>query len=677
MCIICTCASDSAVCWPLHSAYPCLPGWHGFCYYTRGVVTDNIIRRLLSHMSKRRLGLEVRLFAVVFVVASLISGAFAYYIHNHQQQTLDEELASELLRAAHVFAANLDPDEIAQLRDLQSGDPLVEQYRQIAQRAAANAGLANAYTCMALEPGVCMWLATSSFEFGSRYEYAGLPNEAAWDAALGGQPAATPIYTDEFGQWKSGVVPIFNAGGDVVALAGFDIDASYVEEQLREELQQSLLLGGVMVAIWLVIAFLIARTIVRPVTAALGRFGVLVGRVADGDLTMEELPVRGNDEVGRLSRAFNQMVSRLRDLLAHVTESTRAVLNAAQELSSMSEQAAQGAEGAAAVVVQMASGATDQARVAGDVRNTMQQLQEAIAQIAAGAERSAGEVNQSAELLGQVAQGIDRVANEAQQLASDAGQTAVSARTGRDAMQRTVAGMDRIRDAVGNAAASMQNLAELSTQIGEITDVISEIAEQTNLLALNAAIEAARAGEHGRGFAVVADEVRRLAERSAESAGEISQLIENTQARTSEAVQAMETGRSEVEAGGQLAAEAGQALADILRLVESAANGIQEISRVAEEVQQNSQQVVIAFNEVAAVTEENSAATEEMAAGAGTVDEGVGHLATLSQDNAAAAEEVSATVDELSASAAEVAAAANELNTIAKGLEEQVARFRV
>src|SRR5690606_3742467 len=106
--------------------------------------------------------------------------------------------------------------------------------------------------------------------------------------------------------------------------------------------------------VWLIVAFIVARTIVRPVTGALNRFGLLVGRVAEGDLTMEELPVRSGDEVGRLAHAFNQMVARLRELMRNVTESSNVVFNAAQELTGASEQSARGAREAAEVVARMA-----------------------------------------------------------------------------------------------------------------------------------------------------------------------------------------------------------------------------------------------------------------------------------------------------------------------------------
>lgn len=623
-------------------------------------------------------GLEMRLFLLIFFVAVIISGLIATYVYTQEKQLTEQGLADELLRAAHVFAAMLDPDDVALLPQQSPSSPLAQQYRQIAQRVADESDLAYAYTCSRVGEGTCVFgVVSNDLEQGSRYTYADVPAGEAWAAALSGTATATPIYEDEFGEWMGGVVPVRNASGNVVALAGIDMNASHVRDLLRGVLRQVITLAIALVIVWLAVAFIVARTIVRPVTGALGRFGLLVGRVADGDLTMDELVVNTGDEVGRLGQAFNQMVARLRALIGNVTESADIVLRAAQELTDASDQSAHGAREAAEVVAQMAGAAGNQSNVAGEVRTTMEQLQGAITQIASGAERSAGQVQQSAELLRSMSDDIGRVTDNALQVTDDAGRAATGARQGRDTMRLTVEGMERIREAVGNTATQMRELEQLSSQIGEITELISDIAEQTNLLALNAAIEAARAGEHGRGFAVVADEVRSLAERSASSAHEINELIRNTQMRTADAVRAMEAGLEEVQTGGKLAGDADAALANILRLVENAVGGMQQISAAAEQMNSNAEQVVNTFDEVATVTEENTAATEEMAASAGTVDQSVLQLTTLSHENAAAAEEVSASVEELTASAVQVSNSAEALTRTANELQAQVQQFRV
>lgn len=630
-------------------------------------------------MKKRLIfGLEARLFALIFLVASFISLGVAVYIYDQEKDLTEQALADELLRAAHVFAASLNPDDVAQLPYEAPNSSLVQQYRNLAQRIVDEAGVVYAYTCSPSGTGRCRFgVVSNDLVTGDVYAYSETFAAEAWEAVLSGEAAVSPIFRDEYGEWMSALVPIRDAGGRVVALAGVDFEASHVRKALQEQMRQVWLLGVSMVVVWLIVALVISRTIVRPVTNALGRFGVLVERVADGDLTMDELPVRSSDEVGRLSRAFNEMVGRLRELMRSVTASSNAVLAAAEELSSASEQAAEGAKQAADAVAQMATGAHHQSTVASEVQDTMQQLQAVIAQIAAGAERTAGEVQQSAELMDTMMADIALVADQAIAVTEGAVQAAESARNGRVTMQQTVEGMERIREAVDHTAAQMRDLAQLSTQIGEINQLISEIAEQTNLLALNAAIEAARAGEHGRGFAVVAEEVRRLAERSAASANEIDELIRNTQNRTADAVQAMESGLKEVANGAQLAHDADRALADILQLVENAVNGIQQISTASAQLRSGAERVAAAFNEVATVTEQNTAATEEMAASASMVDDHVDRLTALSHDNASAAEEGSASVEELTAMAAQVSDSAEELTRIASSLREQVQRFRV
>lgn len=437
---------------------------------------------------------------------------------------------------------------------------------------------------------------------------------------------------------------------------------------------------------WIIIAVLTLSVIAAAVTTiAIGRAisrplrvaAHAASRLANGDLTVAALRVESIDEVGQLSSAFNEMLQSLRQLIQGVSTSTQSVMASAEQLSAASEQSAEAAQQAARTVTQLANGAGEQARVAEDVNRTMAELQQTIHQIASGAGQSAGEVQQAAHMLTQMVSALESVAVNAAGVAQGSDRAAQTARSGATTVSDTVAGMERIRQVVGESAGRIKDLEALSAQIGEISDAISGIAEQTNLLALNAAIEAARAGEHGRGFAVVAEEVRKLAERSATSTKKITGLITSIQSGTGEAVRAMEAGTAEVESGTRLAAEAGRSLQEILVMVEKAAADVTSIAQSVARVQSDAQNVVRAFDGLAAITEENTAATEEMAAGTSQVTLGVDGIAEVSRGNAAATEEVSSLTEELTASAEEVAASAQTLTQIAQHLQQQVSRFKV
>ncbi|MGE3909062.1 MAG: methyl-accepting chemotaxis protein, partial [Chloroflexota bacterium] len=221
------------------------------------------------------------------------------------------------------------------------------------------------------------------------------------------------------------------------------------------------------------------------------------------------------------------------------------------------------------------------------------------------------------------------------------------------------------------------DLGKLGEKIGAVVETIDDIAEQTNLLALNAAIEAARAGEHGRGFAVVADEVRKLAERSQRETKAISELIREVQAGTKDAVGAMEQGSEKVEQGSVKADEAGKALGEILQAVEATVAQVTQIATAAQEMASGARGVVEAMGSISAVVEENSAATEEMAAQAGQVTSSIESIAAVSEENSAATEEVSASAEEMSAQVEEMNAQAEELAATAEQLKSLVARFQL
>jgi uncharacterized phage infection (PIP) family protein YhgE len=174
--------------------------------------------------------------------------------------------------------------------------------------------------------------------------------------------------------------------------------------------------------------------------------------------------------------------------------------------------------------------------------------------------------------------------------------------------------MQHIRENVQDTSKKIKRLGERSQEIGEIVRIIEDLADQTNLLALNAAIQSAMAGEHGRGFSVVADEIRQLAERSGESAKKISTLVKGIQGDTYEAVVAMEESTQEVVSGSRLADEAGRALKMIYTAMERQAQMIEMISRAANERAQTSEAVALAMNQISDITRQTSAASQDAAA---------------------------------------------------------------
>jgi methyl-accepting chemotaxis protein len=397
-------------------------------------------------------------------------------------------------------------------------------------------------------------------------------------------------------------------------------------------------------------------------------------RISRGDLTVKIQPKGENDLLGN---ALYEMNINLHNLIQQVSENASHLRAASKQLAVASNQAGQATNQIAATVQQVAKGTSQQSSSINQTADSTEQLSRAIDSVAKGAQEQAFAVSKASNITSQMSSTIQQVADNAQSGSQSASQAAATAQSGVQSVQDTILGMQAIKVKVGLSAQKVKEMGIRSQQIGVIVETIEDIASQTNLLALNAAIEAARAGEHGKGFAVVADEVRKLAERSASATKEIATLISGIQATIKESVNAMDDSALEVENGVERASQSGEALNNILLAVENVTQQVDEITSAAQRINTASNEMVVAMDSVSAVVEENTAATEEMTASAEEVAQSIENIAAVSQENSAAIEEVSASAEEMTAQVEEVTAAAQSLAEMAESLQNLIATFKL
>jgi methyl-accepting chemotaxis protein len=480
-------------------------------------------------------------------------------------------------------------------------------------------------------------------------------------------------------------------------------------EVASQTLLQVILWGTLLaVGVGLSLAFLVSQSIsgaaARVAAAArqiatqdLPAFVRVARALASGDLTQslsittQRVTVSGGDELGAMASSFNTMVDQLheagaafgemtgqlRELIGAVQATAETLASTSDQLGQAAGQTGQAVQQVTQAVQQVAAGSQEASRSAQETNRTIGQLSQAIDAIARGAADQARQVQAASSSADQMAADVEQVASNAGTVASAAQQARAAAQHGAQAVQETVAGMAQIRTVVGQAAARVEELGKIGERIGQVVETIDDIAAQTNLLALNAAIEAARAGEHGKGFAVVADEVRKLAERSQRETKAIAELIQAVQSGTREAVGAMVRGETAIQEGSARADEAGRALGEILQAADSMVTQVTGIAAASQQMARAARQVVEAMQSISAVIEESSAATEEMAAQTGQVVQAAQAIAAVSEENSAAAEEVSASAEEMSAQVEELSAQAAELARTAEELRALVGRFTI
>ncbi|AHC19309.1 MULTISPECIES: methyl-accepting chemotaxis protein [Paenibacillus] len=551
--------------------------------------------------------LATKLTWMMLIILLLVGSSIGYFGYRTAYHQVDEAAGIELVGCANITTGLIDPADISALV---SGDnsKLAAIEDRIGWIVAHKPIFKEAFI-ISLDGKILAADANfkqRGYQAGDSFYFTDEDKEMITTMK---HSAYSKVYTYEGTSLKTGYGPIYqdhDPTKPIVALMAINFDGSLIQERTLDIIVQPFIIGGSIFMVAILVVYLLIRHMVSPLT----KLSASVNTITKGDLTHEPLLFKNKDEIGTLARDFNDMTMNLRNLITQVNDTSMLVASSSQELSASAQATNRAGEHSVNVTIELADGAHTQLQNLEGSYKAIQDMSRFISDIAGNADIA-----------------MNKAADNVQK-----------ARLGRESMDSTTSQMGVVSESIGDLSSIIHTLGSHSKEIENIVGTIASIAEETNLLSLNAAIEAARAGEEGQGFAVVAGSVRKLAERSANSATQISELISLIIAQMDKAGETMKRSTNEMMQGKELIISAGRSfseievsISDMSSQSEQISATVRDLALISEELVEAIQNTVMVSNHTVKGAESLSASSEQQLAAMQEVESSAALLSSLAE----------------------------------------------
>ena len=557
-------------------------------------------KKLTEHISVK---IMIGVALVLLITIASFSAVFTYISKDLSEQ-LRQQFQNRLYTDIHLAENQIKRLDGNPLEIDSADNPLYKQTKMAVDSLKKKNNLENIYI-LSNEGGKerILVLSDTSDDFGTDYSFSPEMKEALTT----NKETVSDVYEDEYGIHQSIFLPLENGSGEKVGILGIDLDASVIPATAAKAKWYTIAISAFVLLLGMAMAYFLGSYIAKPIRQLMKASE----KIADGDLSAD-ISVKSRDEAGKLAESFKRMSENLQQLIGHISASSEEVSKTSLQLKNVSAESSESA-----------------AQVAESMNSMSEGINEVVSSVS-DCHTSAAEIDQQ---LTHVTEKVNEMKNVAEGVSKDS-------KTGQELVEETLRQTQTIKNVMEEskqAASEMQNHTE---EIEKVIGMISSIAEQTNLLALNASIEAARVGEEGQGFAVVAGEVRKLSERSADAALSVSQLVAGTQESSRLVMERIQEGNAAVDKGQILINGTYENFSGIFKGISQFAERTDQLLQSLLKVEKSYQNISAAMEQISAVTEEQAAGSEEVAAAAEQQSAGMQEIASAIQQLSALSEEL-------------------------------------